>query len=127
MPLYARLVFIIATRQRHPLQSSRHYSYDESGRRTEVRSGLSILGEDRETFEYNEHGDVAVRRTEHVSRTFSFDWLLRRKLDSEQRHESEAHFEYTYDGRGNWVEQTVRSKTSELPTSRYVRTITYWD
>jgi hypothetical protein len=126
IPWYARLVLLIATFQPRAFNMSRYYSYDELGRRTEVRSRFGVLGEDWEHLEYNDHGDIAVRRAEHVSRSFSIGWIFRSKRLPDRRHESVAHFEYVYDSAGNWVEETVRSTASKEPSSRRIRTIQYW-
>lgn len=92
--------------------SSRYHRYDEGGRLIETRSGLGGLGFDRRNFEYNEHGDKIGELDELESREVAIDWRLRRRSVSERHFRSEARMEYRYDERGNWIEQSVYSRSA---------------
>jgi len=71
-----------------------------------------MLGEDRTTTAYNDHGDQTEKVFEHHAREYSLDGEGRPSdaPTTESVDWSEARFRYDYDTHGNWVMQTVESR-----------------
>jgi YD repeat-containing protein len=90
----------------------RTHGYDEHGRRVETRSNIGLLGRDRKTVTYNEHGDPLVQVFEHEEREYGMD-EEGRIADSPTRtnvSRSETRLRYDYDGHGNWISKTVEGR-----------------
>src|SRR5580658_9236545 len=90
----------------------RTHAYDERGRRVETRWNIGLLGRDRKTVTYNEHGDPLVEVFEHELREYGMD-EAGRISDSPTRtnvSRSESRFRYDYDSQGNWVSKTVEGR-----------------
>jgi hypothetical protein len=112
--------------------TSRHvHRYDEAGRRIETQSSLfGSLGSGRETFAYNEHGDMISQVSEHDSREYG--WNEQGLSDKPGHHDrSVARFLYEYDSRGNWTSKITEAGHGDHPdftvTSTELRTLTYFD
>jgi hypothetical protein len=111
----------------------RIHRYDEQGRRAETRSRMGLLGEDKKTVAYNDHGDQIEEISEHHQREYGMDdeGQLSDAPTSESASRSEARFCYDYDTFGNWVMKTIESRggTDQDFTVSSVerRTISYFE
>jgi hypothetical protein len=106
----------------------RCHRYDEHDRRIETSSNMAPNDFDRETFTYNDHGDVIWRVSEssHADYDFGEEGGLTPKPDSTRSHRSETQFRYQYDSHGNWVEKIVEAPAGTI-WSIDRRTIRYFD
>jgi len=96
------------------VHTHRVHRYDVDGRRIETRtSHFAGLGQDRETFDYNEHGDRIAENRESNQRQGSLDdnGQIVGEPASLTTSRSEARFRYDYDAEGNWVKKIVDSRT----------------
>jgi YD repeat-containing protein len=104
-----------------------HHRYDEQNRRIETSSNKAPKDRDRETFVYNEHGDVIsqISESSHSEYDFEKDGGLTPKPDSTRSNRSEAQFRYQYDSVGNWIEKIVENPGGPI-WSIERRTISYF-
>jgi len=96
------------------VHSHRVHRYDVDARRIETRSSLfGGLGQDRETFDYNEHGDriVEVRESSHRQGSLDDNGQIVEEPASLTTSRSEARFRYDYDPEGNWVKKVVEGRS----------------
>jgi hypothetical protein len=98
--------------------SRRAHRYDGDGRRVETISNVfGLMGTDRKTMAYNEHGDLIEQVTEDEHSGFSLaeDGQL---LETERKvSRSEARFRYVCDDRGNWIERVVEGRHGRTESS----------
>ena len=114
--------------------SRRQHAYDTNGRRVETVSSLfGLLGRERQTLAYNEHGDRVEERSESEERSMNIDDEGRLTDDpaGATTSVSEARFDYEYDERGNWIRKTVLTRNAPdadfVATSTEQRAIAYFD
>jgi YD repeat-containing protein len=107
--------------------SRQHHQYDEQNQRIETSSYMGPKDFDRETFAYNEHGDVIsqISESSHSEYDFGEDGILTPKPDSTRSNRSEAQFRYQYDSLGNWIEKIVENPGGPI-WSIERRTISYF-
>jgi len=105
----------------------RHHRYDDQNRRIETSSNVAPKDLDRETFAYNDHGDVIsqISESSHNEYDFGKDGGLMPKPDSTRSNRSEAQFRYQYDPLGNWIEKIVENPGGPI-WSIERRTISYF-
>ena len=92
----------------------RVHRYDAGGRRIETRSShFGGLGQDRQTFDYNERGDQIVEVMESRECQGSLDdgGQLVENPASLTTLRSEARFRYDYDTGGNWVKKVIEGRS----------------
>ena len=90
----------------------RKHSYDEQGRKVETRWRMGLLGDERKTVAYNDHGDPVEEVLEHDRREYAID-DEGRLSDTPTRagvNRSQVRFRYDYDAHSNWVKKTVESR-----------------
>src|SRR5262249_36272891 len=89
----------------------RHHRYDEQNRRIQTSSNMAPNDFERQTFAYNEHGDVIseISESSHSEYDFGEHGGLTPKPDSTRSNRSEAQFRYQYDSFGNWIEKIVEN------------------
>jgi len=116
------------------------YSYDAQGRMTEKQKRGGVFGTETTRMTYNEHGDKAEEHTTalmnpDVGREFSLQENGTMIPVGTPRPvpppmESETRYTYQYDSYGNWVEQSVSSRSNLnepfRPSVTYRRTLTYY-
>jgi len=106
----------------HEGATSEAYSYDAQGRVKETRRRIFNQDQTIET-SYNEQGDVATEITRSLPGSNEQEQSL-------PPQNSEAHFAYQYDDRGNWTEKvTSNSSSPGAPfetTGTVRRTFTYF-
>jgi hypothetical protein len=107
--------------------SRQHHQYDEQNQRIETSSYMGPKDFDRETFAYNEHGDVIsqISESSHSEYDFGEDGSLTPKPDSTRSNRSEAQFRYQYDSHDNWIEKIVENPGGPI-WSIERRTISYF-
>jgi hypothetical protein len=112
--------------------SRRLHRYDRLGNRIETLSHMfGSIGKDRETLDYNQHGDPIAQISEHESREYGVneEGQLADRLAHQNR--SEARFRYEYDTRGNWTSKVTEVRNGDdanfSVTSTERRTVTYFD
>lgn len=90
----------------------RIHRYDEQGRRCETISRPGIIGENRRTMAFNEHGDEIAMVDEHNEREYGIDedGQLSDAPTKERTTRSEARMRYEYDTRGNWIAKRVECR-----------------
>jgi hypothetical protein len=92
------------------VHTHRVHRYDAHGRRIETRSShFGGLGQDRETFDYNERGDqiLEVRESSHCQGSLDDNGQIVEERASLTTSRSEARFRYDYDTDGNWVKKVI--------------------
>jgi hypothetical protein len=90
----------------------RLHRYDADGRRVETTTDFGLLGGERMTLEYNEHGDEVERMVVESTRELSLD-EKGRPIEPDQppaERRFEVRQEYQYDEHGNWTERVVSSR-----------------
>ena len=96
------------------------YSYDAQGRVTERHRSGGVFGEQVTVTTYNDHGDKASERQSMVMRSDTGPWELTEagafipsgEPNPPQRPQtSESQYTYQYDQYGNWIEQTIVSRS----------------
>lgn len=89
------------------------HQYDLDGHRVESRKRLGLLGDERTTRSFNEHGDEAEQVSEEHSREYQpdEDGEAASVVGSERASRSETRFRYQYDERGNWVSKSVEGRS----------------
>jgi hypothetical protein len=107
--------------------SRRYHSYDTQGRKIETSVNMGPLDFDRQTFTYNDHGDVVSQISESSHSEYSLEDAggLAPKPDSTRSNRSEAQFRYQYDLQGNWLEKIVENPGGPIWSTER-RTITYF-
>jgi len=105
----------------------RSHRYDEHDRKIETSTTMAADDWNRDTFEYNEYGDVSLQTSESSHGQYDFEkGELRQKSDTIRSHRSETQFLYQYDLYGNWNEKIVQSPDGHV-WSLERRTISYFD
>ncbi len=96
----------------HPEPLRRMHRYDTKGRRIETRSQLAVLGTDRKTTAYDDHGEPIKENFEHESREYGIDdeGRFSDNPTRETVNRWEARFHYDYDAHGNWVRKVVEGR-----------------
>jgi hypothetical protein len=102
------------------------HRYDAHNHRIEkvVRLAHNV---DRETFTYNDHGDMISQTSEETGRAaydVGEDGRLMVKEETARSQRSEGRFRYQYDSHGNWTEKIGESPEGQI-WSIERRTITY--
>jgi YD repeat-containing protein len=82
----------------------------------------------RETFTYNDHGNVitAVSESSQTDHTFGEEGTLTPNPDCTRSHRSETQFRYQYDPHGNWIEKITETPGGPI-WSLERRTIRYFE
>ncbi len=101
-----------------------HYLYDKSGRKIEEAYYLIRPG----------HRDGKMKSLLNFKTVFSYDnegnLIIETKYDASGTMGSKRHFQYEYDGNGNWIKQTalesIADDANPEPTEITYRTITYY-
>ena len=108
------------------------YSYDEQGRKIEEVTSRGPFGQLKQTFEYDEYGNLTVVRGIDESRTLRVGEGAApagETFDARRRHTYTHGYRHTYDAEGNWTERitTYRDESHDQPTRTAVerRAITY--
>jgi hypothetical protein len=112
--------------------AQRIHRYDALGRCIETRSStFGQLGSQRETMEYNRHGDLIAHASEDENREYGFDDEGHLADRPGTQHRSQARFLYEYDPFGNWTTKITETRSDENQdfsvTSTERRTLTYFD
>ncbi len=104
------------------------HRYDEQDRRIETSSNMAPNDFDRQTFTYNDHGDVifTISESSHAEYDFGEQGELTPKPDSTRSHRSQSQSRYQYDSHGNWVEKIVEAPAGTF-WSVERRTLRYFD
>lgn len=92
----------------------RVHRYDADGRRIETRSTqFGGLGQERQTFDYNERGDQILEVMESSEYQGSLDdrGQLVEDPASLKMSRSEARFRYDYDTGDNWVKKVIEGRS----------------
>ena len=92
----------------------RVHRYDADGRRIETRSSqFGGLGQERQTFDYNERGDQVreVRESRECEGSLDDRGRLVENPASVTSHRSETRFQYDYDHEGNWIKKRVEGRS----------------
>ncbi len=104
----------------------RRHRYDEHDHRIETAEYMAPNDFERETFAYNEFGDVISRVSEssHAEYSFEEEGELIPKPNSTRSQRFETQFRYEYDPNGNWIEKIAETSggpiwTMERRTIRY--------
>jgi hypothetical protein len=90
------------------------YTYDERGLRVEVVRRMFGLCENRETFRYDDRGNMAESTTEERQRSAELrDGNIEAGEATVDRRQ--ARMDYTFDERGNWTERVTSQRQGENP------------
>jgi len=83
------------------------------------------MGEDRSTYEYDAHGNVAEESGTRVTRDFNSDANGTPQPQIDATHFHKRRYSYVYDGYGNWTERTMSA--FDTPSNVERRTIEYYE
>jgi hypothetical protein len=112
--------------------SRRVHRYDALGLCIEtVSSTFGQLGNQRETMDYNQHGDLIAHTFQDENREYGFDEEGHVADRPATQHRSETRFLYEYDAFGNWTSKIAATLSDGAQdfsvTSTERRTLTYFD
>lgn len=108
------------------------HKYDEAGNRIEMVRDSGASGKDTRRTRFNEHGDKILEESESLDRHMDFDMQGSEIPDSVKTHTQHTivRFEYKYDDRGNWTEQSQWTRAEpdqeEFRSMLVKRTLTYF-
>jgi len=105
------------------------YTYDDRGRVAQRVQRMGRVKEVRETYSYDDYGNVAEQQYESTDRDAAIDDEGALVMANESCNESWNRYEYRYDDRGNWIERVVLRRLAPEATFHRVgierRTIAY--
>ena len=87
------------------------YQYDDKGRMTERRMQIGEISDNLTRYRYDDRGNPSEQDIEDTSRDMEIDEEGRLQPVQERSHRQNVRFEYRWDARGNWTEQTVWMRT----------------
>ena len=106
-------------------------TYDDAGRLIERTERFGALSEERTTYEYDDHGEVAEATSagwRQSPNSDQGDAVVQAKRDVSEHH---VRYEYQHDSHGNWTERVLFSRSGlDAPFNRSQierRVITYYD
>jgi hypothetical protein len=84
------------------------YSYDDRGRKSEETTHEGAFGYSKQTFEYDEYGNLTATHYLSENREFEAapDGQLSAPSPLRQQHYAN-HFHYAYDSHGNWTQKQL--------------------
>lgn len=116
----------------HFMRGRATHKYDEAGHEIEWTRTVGLLNTETRHTRYNERGDKVLIQSERIDRHGDFDQQGTEIPESVkvQTYRTTTRFEYTYDDRGNWTEQTQWTPDEpdhqELRSMLVKRTLTYF-
>jgi YD repeat-containing protein len=106
------------------------YTYDGHGRVAQRIRQMARMQKSRETYSYDDYGNVTDQHDEGTERDARIDDEGALVMAPESSNESWTRYEYRYDDRGNWVERvSLRRMAPEESFHRLAierRTIAYF-
>jgi YD repeat-containing protein len=105
----------------------RRHRYDGQGRKVESWQGRPPDDFYRNTFAYNDHGDLISDISESSNAAYDLeeDGAFKPKPDTTRSHRAETRLQYQYDSYGNWIEKIVEARGEIWSIDR--RTIVYFE
>jgi hypothetical protein len=106
------------------------YTYDSQGRKVEEVIHKGPFGFSRQTFEYDEYGNVTSTHDLSENREFEVAPDGQFSAPSPARQQRSAnHFHYTYDSHGNWIQKQLTTTSDDNSPPKHTgverRIITY--
>lgn len=93
------------------VMASTSYVYDNLGRTIERRIQIASLGDDRTTYQYDDHGNPVEEVRVNTQREMQSDESGNSHLINETSQTNRIHYDYQYDAYGNWTERIVSSRS----------------
>ena len=97
------------------LQTTTTYTYDPDGRVHERVTHMGPIGENRITFDYDDHANVVRQVSEDIQREMQLHEDGHMEVVKENSHRHETRLDYVYDSHGNWTEKVVSGRLEPNP------------